>query len=59
MRYWAVIRDNVVENVVVWDGHSEWSPPAGCGLVDITDMENAPGPGWTYDPATGDFFPPA
>ena len=29
MRY-VVIRDGVVENVVIWDGVSDWQPPEGC-----------------------------
>lgn len=32
MRY-AIIRDGVVENVVLWDGEADWSPPADTLLV--------------------------
>ena len=49
MKVWTLIKNNVVENVVLWDGISEWSPPDGYTLIDITDMENGPGPGWTYE----------
>lgn len=55
MRTWALIKDNIVENVIAWDGESEWSPPAGCLCVETTSVDPAPGPGWSYD---GAFFPP-
>lgn len=29
MRY-VVIRDGVVENVIIWDGVTDWTPPEGC-----------------------------
>jgi len=33
-RYAIVKKDTgVVENVVLWDGKSQWSPPAGCIAV--------------------------
>lgn len=53
-RTWALIANGVVENIVVWDGESAWSPPPGCTLVEVTGT--ATGPGWTYDGAT--FSPP-
>lgn len=42
---YAVIRDGVVENVVVWDGESDWSPPEGALLVQSDEA----GPGDGYD----------
>jgi len=58
MSRWAVIRsdDNVVDNIIEWDGVAPWAPPAdhyavamGSADVDI---------GYVYDPATGTFSPP-
>jgi hypothetical protein len=34
---YAVVRDGVVENIVVWDGEAEWSPPEGCEVVAAPD----------------------
>ena len=31
--YLAVNSQNVVENVVVWDGGSDWTPPAGYTML--------------------------
>jgi hypothetical protein len=56
MRTWALIKDNIVANVVVWDGEATWSPPAGYVCVETTTLNPAPGPGWTY--ANGAFAPP-
>lgn len=31
---WAVIdSNNIVVNVVIWDGVSDWTPPEGCRVV--------------------------
>jgi hypothetical protein len=26
-----------VRNIIVWDGVSEWKPPEGCSLLEVTD----------------------
>jgi len=44
---WAVVRDGVVENTVVWDGESAWSPPDGADLVSLADHPHV-GIGWDY-----------
>lgn len=54
MRY-AIVRDGIVENVIVWDGETPYSPPEGTILV---ANENV-GIGWSYDSATGEFIRPA
>lgn len=51
MRY-AVVRDNVVENVVEWDGESDWIAPEGTVLVQSEEAS----PGNSYD---GKTFTPA
>ncbi len=53
LRRYAVVRDGVVENVVLWDGESDWAPPEGSTLVE----DIAAGPGDVYD--GGNFHRPA
>lgn len=55
---WALVRsaDNVVDNVIEYDGVAPYTPPAGTFLVDGTTKDV--GPGYLYDPATGDFTDP-
>lgn len=57
MSSYAIIKDGLVINVVVWDGNSGWEPPEGTIAVayDI-DGDNPPGRGWTYDGKK--FIPP-
>lgn len=58
MGRWAVVRtaDNVVTNIVEWDGVAPWSPPPGEMAVALgatwCDL------GWIYDPATDTFAAP-
>jgi len=43
MDHYLIIKDEIVQNVIVWDGVSPWSPPDG------TTVEPAPvgvGRGW-------------
>lgn len=30
---WLLVRNGVIENIVVWDGVTEWTPPDGFELV--------------------------
>lgn len=46
MGRYAIIRDGVVENVTLWDGESEWSPPEG---AEIRGCSADVGPGWLVD----------
>lgn len=46
MKY-AVIRNGTVENLVVWDGETDWTAPEGTEVVALDDRPA--GPGWTYD----------
>jgi hypothetical protein len=42
---------NRVDNVIVWDGVSEYAPPEGYTLVEIpprSETEPTPGIGWFY-----------
>ena len=56
---YAIINDqtNIVENVIVLDEGSTWTPPEGYYIVDITGTEV--GIGWTYNPETKEWTPPA
>lgn len=53
-QYAVVNADNIVENVVVWDGASLWRPPEGRILVDAENKKcNV---GWKHD--NGEFTDP-
>jgi hypothetical protein len=47
MKY-AVISSstNIVENAIIWDGVTPWTPPAGCYTVPIGS--SGAGIGWSY-----------
>jgi hypothetical protein len=55
---WAVVQhgSNVVDNIVEWDGESEWVAPLGYYLVLIGDQRCDLA--WTYDPETHEFIGP-
>jgi hypothetical protein len=46
---YAVIKNNEVTNIILWDGVSEWSPPEGTIAVACPDEV---GLGWTYENGT-------
>lgn len=56
---WAVIRDadNVVDNIVEWDGQTAWTPPEAHYAIAIGEQECDRGYG--YDAETNTFTPPA
>lgn len=56
MNSYALIENGSVVNVVLWDGNSDWAPPAGLAAVEITEG-TMPGPGWSY--TNGTFTMPA
>lgn len=45
MGNYAIVKNNVVEGVIVWDGVSEWTPPEGTIII---ETESA-GIGWSWD----------
>jgi len=53
-RYAIINSDNVVENVVLWDEVSQWSPPEGRSMIKVEDV--VCGIGWVYD--NGNFTDP-
>jgi hypothetical protein len=44
----AIIVGVVVDNVILWDGVAEWTPPAGATVVALHADEQCE-IGWTYD----------
>lgn len=53
--YAVVDQNNVVQNVIEYDGNSAYNPGAGMTLV----QSSTAGKGWNYNPATGVFSAPA
>ena len=59
MKKIAMIKNNVVENVIRWDGVSVWEPGDEGTLVDVTDAKYAIGCGYLYNPMLEpSFIPP-
>jgi hypothetical protein len=48
-------KTNIVENVIIWDGVTQWEPPAGC-FVELAG-ESGASIGWTKN-ADGSFSAP-
>ncbi|EMB2428711.1 tail fiber assembly protein [Escherichia coli] len=42
---YAVVKDGIVINIVVWDGETEWQPDDG----EAVKIDNVAGIGWLYD----------
>ena len=48
MYKYALINDqNIVSNLVLWDGETEWTPPNGLQPLNVENIECAIG--WVYD----------
>jgi|NOAtaT_7_FD_contig_31_7043877_length_310_multi_2_in_0_out_0_2 hypothetical protein len=54
--YALINSENVVVNMVLWDGVTPWTPPDGCTPIKINSQPCDIG--WIYDPQTGTFSPP-
>ena len=52
---YAIVNNGIVENVVVWDGETPYTPPEGSIIV----QSDVAGIGWSYNYETGEFTPPA
>lgn len=48
MNRYAIISNDIVTNVVVWDGVAPWAPPPDAMAYPISD-DSACEIGWTYD----------
>lgn len=53
MNYAVINADNVVENIVAWDGDTTWSPPDGYTAI----QSKTAGIGWVMNNA-GELLPP-
>lgn len=53
----AIIKNNVVQNVAMWDGVSAWSPGEEYLLIDVTNKKCDPDD--LYNPEDGSFARPA
>lgn len=55
---WAIVgEDNIVSNVISWDGQSEFNPGKKNQLVDVSSAKlSRVSPGWSY--ADGSFIEP-
>jgi hypothetical protein len=53
---YAVIdsQTNICENIVLWDGVTEWTPPEGCYIKDVTGIYA--GIGWSF--VNGEWIAP-
>ncbi|WP_213989744.1 hypothetical protein [Sodalis sp. dw_96] len=57
MANFAIIEDNVVINIIVWDGVSKWEIPTSESPVGINDNVVV-GIGYSYNPKNGIFTAP-
>ena len=46
-KYALINNQNIVDNVVVWDGSDSWQPPQTMTCINVDNIEC--GVGWTYD----------
>lgn len=44
---WAVLTNGVCDNVIIWDGEADYTPPEGSTLKRLADGTPA-GPGWRW-----------
>lgn len=44
---WLLVKNGIIENIVVWDGVTEWTPPDGFELVGY-DGDPAAAIGWGW-----------
>ena len=40
------LQTNVIENTILWDGISQWAPPDGCYVQELTNPHA--GIGWSF-----------
>ena len=58
MATYAMMGGNLVTNIIMADDKEATEAALHCTLIEYTP-ENPAGIGWTYDPETGKFNPPA
>ncbi|QNB10899.1 hypothetical protein G5S35_04470 [Paraburkholderia tropica] len=45
---YALVKDGIVVNIVVWDGSASWSPPEDTTAVEVTEQSGPAYIGGTY-----------
>jgi len=55
MRYALINNQNIIDNIISWDGETEWTPPENMTVINVDGVDC--GIGWTYDGTV--FTPPA
>ena len=56
MDTWALIQNDIVVNLIKWDGGSEWTPPDATVLVQVDNVEVEIG--GLYNAVNGTFSAP-
>ena len=46
-KYALINNQNIVDNIVIWDGSDSWQPPQTMTCINVENIEC--GIGWTYD----------
>lgn len=46
-KYALINNQNIVDNIVVWDGGDSWNPPQNMTCINVEDIECSIG--WVYD----------
>lgn len=46
-KYALINNQNIVDNIVVWDGGDSWQPPENMTCINVEDIECSLG--WVYD----------
>ena len=46
-KYALINNQNIVDNIVIWDGSDSWQPPQTMICINVENIEC--GIGWTYD----------
>ena len=49
-KYALINKQNIVENVISWDGESNWTPPEDMTCLNVENIDC--GIGWTFDGST-------
>ncbi|HIE5017567.1 tail fiber assembly protein [Enterobacter roggenkampii] len=58
MSNYALIKNDVVVNVIEWDGEAEFTVPDNQQLINISDISEPPGIGWSYSDGVFTAPPP-
>ena len=46
-RYALINNQNIVDNIILWDGSDSWTPPENMTCINVESIEC--GIGWSYD----------